>query len=99
MKNENKIKGEPKVHYSLREYKNMGSYDILTDMSKNVTLFKLMDSLVNMNYAISVLGYWIFDSKYEKALVLNRESLDMICAPSVGEEQVAVFETVFTAVR
>ena len=44
-----------------------------------------MDSLVNVNPAISVVGYWIFELNYEKALVLNRESLDMICAPSVGE--------------
>ena len=50
------------------------------------------------NHAISVVGYCIFDSNNEKALVLNREWLDMICAPSVGEEQVAVFETLFTAV-
>ena len=44
-----------------------------------------MDSLGNVNYAISVVGNWIFDSNYEKSLVLNRESLDMICAPSVSE--------------
>ena len=47
---------------------------------------------------ISVVRYWIFDSNYEKALVLNRELLDMICALSVDEEEVAEFETVFTAV-
>ena len=58
-----------------------------------------MNSLGNVNHYISVLGYWIFDSNYEKALVLNIELLDMICAPSVGEEEVAEFETVFTAVR
>ena len=58
-----------------------------------------MDSLGNVNHAISVVGYWIFDSNYEKTLVLNRESLDMICALSVGEEQIAEFETVFTALR
>ena len=58
-----------------------------------------MDSLGNVNHAISVVGNCIFDSNYEKALVLNRASLDMICAPSVGEEQDAIFETVFTAVR
>ena len=58
-----------------------------------------MDYLINMNHAVSVVGYWIFDSNYEKALVLNRESLDMICAPSVGEEQVAEFKTLFTSVR
>ena len=58
-----------------------------------------MDSLGNVNHAISVVGNWIFDSNYEKALVLNRASLDMICAPFVGEEQDVIFETVFTAVR
>ena len=58
-----------------------------------------MDSLGNVNHAISVVGNWIFDSNYEKALVLNRASLDMICAPPVGEEQDAIFENVFTAVR
>ena len=58
-----------------------------------------MDSLGNVNHAISVVGYWIFGSNYEKELVLNRASLDMICTPSVGEEQAAKFELVFTAVR
>ena len=58
-----------------------------------------MDSLGNVNHAISVVGYCIFDSNYEKSLVLNRESLDMISEPSVSEEQVADFETLFTAVR
>ena len=58
-----------------------------------------MDSLVNVNHVISVVGYWIFDSNYKITLVLNREPLDIICAPSVGEEKFAKFETVFTAVR
>ena len=52
-----------------------------------------------MNHAISVVGNWIFDSNYEKELFLNRASLNMICALSVGEEQDAIFETVFTSVR
>ena len=58
-----------------------------------------MDSLGNVNHAISVVGSWIFDSNYERALVLNKASLDMICAPSVGEEQAAIFEEVYYAVR
>ena len=66
----------------------MGSYIILKDISEHVTLVQLIDSLGDVNHAISVLGYWIFDSNCEKVLVLNRESLDMICAPSIGEEQV-----------
>ena len=58
-----------------------------------------MNSLGNVNHAISVVWNWIFDSNYEKALVLNRASLDMICTPSFGEEQDAKFESVFTTVR
>ena len=71
----------------------------MIDISEHVTLVQLMDYLGNVNHAISVVGYWICDSNYEKALVFNRESLGMICAPSIDKEQVAVVETVFTAVR
>ena len=85
LKNEKIIKGEPKVHYSLIKYKKMVSYAILTYISEHVTLVQLMDTLGNVNSVISVLGYWIFDSNYEKSLVLNRESLNMICAPFDGE--------------
>ena len=42
-------------------------------------------------------GYLTLTTK--TTLVLNRESLDMICAPYFGEEQVAEFETLFTAVK
>ena len=86
LKNENKTKGEPKVHYSFRKYKKKGSHDILTDIIEDVTLFQLMDSLGNVNHVISVVGYWVFESNYKRTLVFNRESLDMICDPSVGEE-------------
>ena len=58
-----------------------------------------MDPLVNVNHASSVVGNWIFDPNYKKALVLNRASLDMICEPYVGEEQASKFESVFTTVR
>ena len=81
------------------KYKKKVSYDILKDISEYVTLVCLMYSLVNVNNAISVVGYWIFDSNYKKKLVLNRESLDMICAPYVGEEQASEFENLFAAVR
>ena len=73
-------------------------YNILIDISENFILVQLMDYLGNVNHAISVVGYWIFDSNYKKILVLKRKYLDMICAPSVDEEQVAKFETVFTTV-
>ena len=80
------------MHYKLIKYDNKGDYKILEDISANVTLVQLMDPLGNLNHAISVVGSWIFDPNYERALVLNKASLDMICAPSVGEEQAAKFE-------
>ena len=64
----------------------MGSFDILTDISEHVALVQLMDSLGNANHAISVVGYWIFCSKYEREIVFNREFFDIICTLSVGEE-------------
>ena len=91
--------GEFRVHYNLIKYRKKGEYNILEDISANVTLVQLMDSLGNVNHDISVVGNWIFDSNYERALVLNRASLYMICAPSAGEEQTARFDKVYYAVR
>ena len=73
------------MHYQLIKYKMMGDYKSLEDISANVTLVQLMDSSGNVNHAISIVGSWIFESNYERALFLNRASLDMICAPSVGD--------------
>ena len=86
------------MHYNLINYNTKGFYKILEYISKHVTLVQFIDSLGNVNSAISVVGNWIFGSNYEKALVLNMASLDTICAPSVGEGQAAKFELVFTAV-
>ena len=71
-KNEKIFKVEQKLYYSTRKYKTRGSFDVLTDISDNVTLEQLMYSLGDVNNAISVVGYWIFEANYEKALVLNR---------------------------
>ena len=98
-KSEKTIQRKPRVYYIPRKYKQKGSYDILENISGNVNLVQLMDSLGDVNHAISVVGYWVLESNYKKSLVINRASLDMICAPYIGEEQFAVFETVFTAVR
>ena len=99
MLNHKRNEGEARVNYKLIKYKKMGDYKILEDISANVTLVQLMDSIGNVHHTISVVGSWIFDPNYEIALVLNKASLDMICAPSVGEEQNAIFEKVYYAVR
>ena len=52
-------------------WKKNYAFDILNDISENVTLVQLMGSLGNVNHAISIVGYWIFYSNYEKALFLQ----------------------------
>ena len=99
MFNNKRNKGEVRVHHQLIKYRSMGEYKVLEDISANITLGQMMDSLVNVNHAISVVGTWIFDSNYEISLVLNRASLDMICVPFVGEENNVIFEKVYYAVR
>ena len=57
--------GEPKVHYTLTKYEKMREYKVLDDISADVTLVQLMDSLGNVNHDISVFGNRIFESNYE----------------------------------
>ena len=56
MLNHKRNKGEARVHYKQIKYKKMGDSKILEDISANVTLFQLIDSIVNVNHAISVVG-------------------------------------------
>ena len=85
LKNQKRDIGEQALYYNLNKYKQKGSFDIINDISEHVNLVQLMDSLGNVNHDISVVGYWIFDSNYEKPLVINRNSLDIIFYPSVVE--------------
>ena len=48
-----------------------GCFQYKNDISENVTLEQLMDTLGNVNNDISIVGYWIFDSNNEKALCLK----------------------------
>ena len=75
------------------------AFDILKNISECVTLVKLMQPLGNVNHAISILGYWIFDSNDDKSLFLKKASLDVICSPSIGKEQIATFQSDFYDVR
>ena len=65
--------GEQVLYYNLKKYKQKGYFDIFNYISENINLVQLIDYLVNVNNDISVVGYWIFDSNYEKPLVLNRK--------------------------
>ena len=79
MKNRIKIKGEKNLQYNLTIWKKNDDFDILNAIIEVVTLVQLMDSLVNVNNVISVVGYCIFYSNYKKSLCLTQESLDIIC--------------------
>ena len=64
LKNNKRNICEAKVYFKMIKYKKKGLYKILEDIRKNVTLVQLMDSLVNVNNDISIVGNWIFESKY-----------------------------------
>ena len=57
MKNRIKIKVEQNLQYNLTIWKKNNYFDILNEISEDVTLVQLMNSLGNVNHAISVIGY------------------------------------------
>ena len=99
MKNRIKIKGEQNLRYNLTIWKKNDAFGILNYISEYVTLVQLMDSQGNVNHSISIVGHWVFDSKYEKLLCFTQELLGIICYPSIGKEIIAKFQSVFYAVR
>ena len=63
--------GEQHIRYKIKQLKKTGTFVILNHISDYVTLVKLMDSLGNVNHAVSVVGKWSFYSNYGKALPLT----------------------------
>ena len=68
MTNRRNIKGKQNITI----WKKNDAFDILNEITENVTLIQLIYSLVNVNCAIIIVGYWIFDSNYKKALCLTQ---------------------------
>ena len=62
MTNRMNIKGEQRLIYNMKMWHKKDDFNILKKISEYVTLVQLMDSLGNMNHAINIVGYWIFDS-------------------------------------
>ena len=60
MKNRKK-EGEQNRQYNLTIWNKNDAFDILNDISKDVTLVQLLESPGNVNHDISIVGYWIFD--------------------------------------
>ena len=73
MTNRSKSKDEHNLKYNLKVWHKNDVFDIINNVSEYVTLVQLMESLVNVNHAISIVGYWIFDSSYKKSLCLTQE--------------------------
>ena len=65
MKNRLCHKGEYNLRYNMKKRKKY-AFDILNEISEDFNLVQLMDSLVNVNHAIIIVRFWIFDSNYEK---------------------------------
>ena len=59
-------------------WKKKDYFDILNGISEDVNLVQLMESLGNVNNAMSIVGHWIFGSNYNKALCLTQGSLNLI---------------------
>ena len=76
----------------------MCTFDILNNISEYITLVQLIDSFGNKNHAGSVFGKWISDSNNEKALPLDIDSLNLMCACSDKEDYIAKFQVVYYAV-
>ena len=92
-------KVEQRLRYNMKSWQKNYYFYILNNISEYFTLVHLIDSLVHVNDAIIIVGYWIFDSNYEKLLYLTQGSLDLICSAYIGEEQVVKFQSVFYSVR
>ena len=54
--------GEQHLHYKIKKWIKQGSFEIIHDISEKITLVHLIDTAGNVNNAVSIFGYWIFDS-------------------------------------
>ena len=72
MSNRKEKKAEQNIRYNLMIWMGNDVFDILNDISENVTLVKLMDLLGNVSHDISIVGHCISYSNYNKALYLTQ---------------------------
>ena len=55
-----------------------GEFDIFNDISDRVALVQLIESCVNVNHAVSIHVYWIYDSNYKRKLTFIKGYLYII---------------------
>ena len=61
-------KGKHSLNYNTPKWKKKGNFDILHYMRNVFTLVQLMDTVGNVNYAMSIVRHWTFESNYKKEL-------------------------------
>ena len=77
----NLTKQERREFQFIKLKKGVSTWDILQDSQNYVVcLVGLQSSDHKTDHAISISGKWIFDSNFEHALPLNRESLNLCCS-------------------
>ena len=48
--------GEKRLHYKLKTWKIMGTFDIMNNISEYISLVQVIDSFDNANHSVSVVG-------------------------------------------
>ena len=61
----NTKKGDQRLCFNINQWGLKVSFDIMNDISENITLVKFMDTVGNVNNAVSIVGHWTFDSNYK----------------------------------
>ena len=65
-----------------------------------MTLVQLINTDVNVNNSVIIIGCFIYDFNYKIALTLIKYYLDIICSPSKGDKGMySEFKGVYYAVR
>ena len=62
--------------YFLNKWIKQGSFEIIHNISENITFVQLMDTVGNVNCAVIIVGYLIFEPNYKFALQLAIDSLN-----------------------
>ena len=57
-------KGECRCYYKIYQWKETVKIDILNVISNHVNLVQFMDSIRNVNHAVSISGCWIYYSDF-----------------------------------
>ena len=78
MTDEKRRKVDQHICYTMEQWRKIGSFGIMINISKYVTWAQLMDSVSYVNNAVILVVKWIFDSNYEKSFPLNIDELNLV---------------------